>query len=392
MDIDMESRVRPDVWKAIQAHYERKDYTECVRDTIYLLNELLRDLSGIEDKDGAKLVDSALLGANPSILLNKNETTTEKDFQQGIGFSVKGIMQSVRNPMSHEKTEYSQEDAESIILYVNFLLNQIDHSGGTTKIDNIMDLLLDDDFTDTKEYADLLLREVPGKKKYELALKLFNERENIPYNGVKLFIYQLVDSLSKAEKQDLYKTISRSLMKCKDDTSLRKYIYYFFEKTYEYLDKLVRLRIENLITKSIKSGKMEDILDRKQLEVKRKCNQEGSLGTWAHSYNRLFCNKEEFFNTLINHITAGNDEEEYIFYYFSLDLINRIEEMSQSQIAFLQRRLNSGDRFIYNWLWASIELDQNKNIIELFGNEFEKCKQIIEHEENKNKSIEEGAK
>ena len=149
----IEDRIRDDLWKAIQAHYERTDYTEAVRDAVFHMSEVLREKGGIEDKDGTKLVETALLGSNPAILVNKNETTTEKDFQQGIGFAFKGIMQSVRNPLSHESFQYTQDEAEVLILYINFLLNQVDKSGGGTKIDNIIDLLLDDDFTDTQEYG-----------------------------------------------------------------------------------------------------------------------------------------------------------------------------------------------------------------------------------------------
>ena len=110
----IEDRIRDDLWKAIQAHYERTDYTEAVRDAVFHMSEVLREKGGIEDKDGTKLVETALLGNNPAILVNKNESTTEKDFQQGIGFAFKGIMQSVRNPLSHESFQYTQDEAEVV--------------------------------------------------------------------------------------------------------------------------------------------------------------------------------------------------------------------------------------------------------------------------------------
>lgn len=87
MQIDI--KIREDLWKAIEAHYERKDFTEAVRDAVFHMSEVLREKGSIEDKDGSKLVDVALFGNNPAILVNKNETTTEKDFQQGIGLRLK---------------------------------------------------------------------------------------------------------------------------------------------------------------------------------------------------------------------------------------------------------------------------------------------------------------
>ena len=189
MKIDI--KIREDLWKAIQAHYERNDYTEAVRDAVFHMSEVLREKGSIEDKDGSKLVDAALLGNNPAILVSKNETTTEKDFQQGIGFAFKGIMQSVRNPLSHESFQYTQDEAEVLILYINFLLNQVDKSGGSTKIDNIIELLFDEDFTDTKEYAELFLKEVPSKKRYDLLLELYQKRAQLPQNKLNHFLTSL---------------------------------------------------------------------------------------------------------------------------------------------------------------------------------------------------------
>ena len=245
----IEDRIRDDLWKAIQAHYERTDYTEAVRDAVFHMSEVLREKGGIEDKDGTKLVETALLGSNPAILVNKNETTTEKDFQQGIGFAFKGIMQSVRNPLSHESFQYTQDEAEVLILYINFLLNQVDKSGGGTKIDNIIDLLLDDDFTDTQEYADLLLKEVPTKKRYDLILELYQRRADLPRNKLKFFLTVLFSSLTKAAKSDFVRVVSSSLMKCNDDNDLRMYCHYFMKDTYAEIDKLAQLRIENMMLK-----------------------------------------------------------------------------------------------------------------------------------------------
>ena len=69
----MENKLREDLWKSIQAHYERNDYTEAVRDAIFHTSELLREKSGFYDKDGSKLVEASLLGNTPAILV-KNET------------------------------------------------------------------------------------------------------------------------------------------------------------------------------------------------------------------------------------------------------------------------------------------------------------------------------
>jgi len=128
--MDIKSQIRPDLWDVISSHYEKQDYTEAIRDALLHVNEIVREKSGLVDKDGVKLMESAFLGKNAALRINKYETETEKNIQEGIGFALKGLMMSVRNPISHEKLSYSEEDALAIILYVNYILNIVDKSHG----------------------------------------------------------------------------------------------------------------------------------------------------------------------------------------------------------------------------------------------------------------------
>ncbi len=371
--MDVKISIREDLQKAIEAHYERKDYTEAVRDSVYHMSDVLREKGGIEDKDGSKLVDAALLGNNPAILVNKNETTTEKDFQQGIGFAFKGIMQSVRNPLSHENWTYTQEEAETIILYINYLLNQVDKSGGSTKIDNIMDLLLDEDFTDTKEYAELLLKEVPSKKRYDLLLKLYHKREKLPQKRLSYFLSALIASLTKATKKDFIRVISSSLMMCKDDQALRMYIHYFMDETYSEIDKLAQLRIESLIFRAINAGEIGCYYDSESGTTKRKCNSDGSLSTWIDDKLDLLSNKDEIIKLLFSKLNGKQLEQEFVFKYFSDVLLKPASEFSDSEISTITRELKKGNDLFSDWLFDCIELHQDEEYIKLFGDEYDEC-------------------
>lgn len=380
--MEIEKRLRPDLWKSIRAHYERTDFTEAVRDAVLYVCELLREKSGIEDKDGTKLVEAALMGTNPAIVVSKNETTTEKDFQQGIGFSFKGIMQAIRNPLSHEKTEYSQEDAEAIILYINFLLNQVDHSGGFNKIESITTLLYDEDTPSSAEYAELLLKEVPVKKRYDLLVELFNDRENLRQHALKNFITKLYDSFTKASKSDFTRLLNTSLLTCKDDYALRMYIHYFMEKTYQDLDKLVQLRIESFLLKAIRAGKMVTKIDPKTKKPERNCISEGTLATWIVDPDlvHLLGNADKILDELVRKIQMCNeDEEEFVFEYFGNYLSENTEKFSDYHKNVFNRRLINGDEQLYDFLFEGIELFKDKVLCDNFGEAFRKCKEAIKN-------------
>lgn len=379
--MEIEKRLRPDLWKSIRAHYERTDFTEAVRDAVLYVCELLREKSGIEDKDGTKLVEAALMGTNPAIVVSKNETTTEKDFQQGIGFSFKGIMQAIRNPLSHEKTEYSQEDAEAIILYINFLLNQIDRSGGFSKIESITNLLYDEDTPSSAEYAELLLKEVPIKKRYDLLVELYNDRAELRQDSLSHFISQLYDSLSKASKADFARLLNTSLLTCKDDYSLRMYIHYFMEKTYKDLDKLVQLRIEAFLLKAIRAGRMVEKVNPKTQKSEKDCVSEATLATWIDDTNlvNLLNNTSEILNVLIRKIGSGDvAEKDFVFEYFNDFLHDNLWSLSSNQQYTLNRRLYKGDEQVYYLMFDDIELLNDEKLRNMFGDAFRKCEEVMQ--------------
>lgn len=373
MNIDT-SKIREDLWKAIQAHYERNDYTEAVRDAVFHMSEVLREKSGIADKDGTKLVEVALLGNNPAILVNKNETTTEKDFQQGIGFAFKGIMQSVRNPLSHESFRYIQDEAEVLILYINFLLNQVDKSGGRTKIDSIIDLLFDDDFTDTQEYAELLLEEVPVRKRYDLLLELYQKREKLPQNKLRNFLMVLYASLTKAAKSDFVRVVSSSLMRCKDDRELRMYFHYFMEDTYSEIDRLAQLRVEDLVYKSIDQGEYEEVYNSKSREVERRCNKKGALSTWVNEKLGMLSNREKIECLLFSKLNRGYEEQKFVFKYFKKAIDKKAIEFNEIEVSIIKAELKKGNELFADWLWEYLEFAEDEEYIKLFGEEYKECK------------------
>lgn len=370
--MEIEKRIRDDFWKAIQAHYERKDYTEVVRDAIYFVCDTIRNLSGLEDKDGTKLIDSSFLGNSPAILINRYETTTEKDIQQGVGFILKGIMQSIRNPLSHEKTEYSSEQADAIILFIDYLLKQIDHTGGTTKIQDIEKLLHDRNFTASEEYADLLLKEIPKKKRYDLLIELYKDRINLPQHVLNHFIDKLIESLTKTEKSDFIRIVSTNLMMCKDDAELRMYFHYFMRNTYDEVDRLAKLRVEDFVIKSIRKGEIIDRFNPEHGQLEKDCNVEGSLATWIIRHIDLFEKKEQMVEEMFLKLKSPNKNcVDYVFNYFKTIVFDSSIELQSWQVSIIKEKLNAGDERFYNALFYIMELAEESEWSKLFRTDFD---------------------
>ena len=378
--MELEGMIRADLYGAIQAHYERKDYTEAVRDTIFFLCEVIREKSGLIDLDGSKLVSDALMGKTPLILVNKNETSTEKDVQQGVGFALKGIMQAVRNPISHEKTILSESDAYAIILYSNYILNKIDKSKSISRLGDITELIYDEDFTNTEEYAKCLIKEVPSKKRYDLLIRIYNDRENLPQNTLGFFINELINTLSKNACDDFIGIVSSSLIKCKDDNALRMYFHYFMIPTYSKIEKLAQLRIEDLVQKSINEGRLEDSRRAGDGNTSRRSNIVGRLATWVNGKIKMFCSYERLIATLYSKLERSEDESEYVFLYFLQDLVREDYAYKPNEIKTIKNMLLKGNFNIYYLLTSDplFSYEKDNPITDIFGNEIRKCKEILD--------------
>ena len=61
--------------------------------------------------------------------LNKGESRTEKDVQEGVKFLSAGQMQALRNPTAHEPALHwpiSKSDCLDMLSFISYLLRQLD--------------------------------------------------------------------------------------------------------------------------------------------------------------------------------------------------------------------------------------------------------------------------
>lgn len=369
--MDIEKLLRDDLWEAIKKHYVVKDFSESVRDAFYFTADFIRDLGGIDDKDGTKLMDTAFLGSSPAILVNNNESTTEKDIQQGIGFAFKGLILANRNPFSHEKPSYTEEEAIAVILYINYLLNRIDLSTGIKRIRDVMILLRDPDFTSSEEFAELLLKKIPSKKRYDLLLDLYRQRKDLPEGTLHAFIHKLFNALSKQQKNSFINAVSNDLILCKDDDSLKLYLHYFFDITYGSIDELSQLRIEDLIEKSLKKGELTSYYD---FGEELFCsNREGALSVYASEILKQLKNYGKMLSIIHRKLFVSSESEHFIFQYFKGYIFSVDYTPDDYVIQKVRERLLSFDKKYCDALTFEMDILESSIWKQAVKKEYELC-------------------
>ena len=120
-------RLHPEVLKYCRPELMQENYFHAVFEATKGLGQRLRDMSGV-DADGAKLVDTALLGENPMLALNSLRTETERSEQNGFGMLLKGCFGAIRNPLAHKPKILweGEDDAADYLTLISLLHRKLD--------------------------------------------------------------------------------------------------------------------------------------------------------------------------------------------------------------------------------------------------------------------------
>ena len=147
-------RMKDTLKDSIKSHYENKDYTEVVRDSLLCLTTEIRKKSDLVDIDGVDLINKAFSEKQPLIKINKLETTTDKNRHRGIMDLSRGLIEYFRNPMSHSKQEYSKKVTDAILVLLDEVI--LEEIVGSKSINSLEDWYLEitnELFPNTERYA-----------------------------------------------------------------------------------------------------------------------------------------------------------------------------------------------------------------------------------------------
>lgn len=372
--MDIKEYIREDLWKTIEQHYDVEDYTEALRDASFLLKDILQTKSGEFDKDNTKLVDAVLSGQNPTLKINNYITQSEKDMQTGIAFGIKGIFMHVRNPISHEKIMYEKKDADAILFYIDYLLRQVDKSNGTTLIDEWLPLLEDDTFTDSEEYAEELIKEVPRKKVYELLSVIYDDRENIAQYKTKYFIQCLIKKLTADEKNAFINKINTDLAQTHGGYSLSMFFHFFGEDLFDSLKRVVKLRVEDIIYHGIKNA----VVDLKDNDI---LGDNAQTATWANDFIEKFESKNKIKNLLFDKATSTKAQRDYVLKYYEKYVSLFDKDILEKLAPFIKRKI-SWSSGTYEFVREFID-DKNSPIYQLFKDGIDEYEEKYLNEEER---------
>jgi uncharacterized protein (TIGR02391 family) len=356
--MNLESKIEERLWKMIQNSYEDRNYTGAIHDAIYFLSDLIREKSGLAS-DGVSLVGQAFGGKSPKLKINKLQSESDKNIQAGIAQILRGIYQAIRNPRSHEKYNDSISDADSIILFINYLTKIIDRSKTPFTKRDFIERVFEEHFVPKKRYADLLVNEIPKKQRLDIFIEVYRLKEQGNGEKLKYFFDSLIEKLNKDELNEVYDTISDELKTTDNDDTIKMILQIFPPNFILNYDEISRLRLENKLIESIKTGRY--------IPNSHKCLR-GALGTWVANRCEYFILKNDLISVLLNKLSSSDDQnQDYVFNYFFGTLQKLVNPPSGRIVNIINNGLKSGNEKFYGALLFTDE-DWMKPFKEAYDN------------------------
>lgn len=112
---------------AARHDFEAGHYRQAVAEAGTAMLARLKELSGVTDQDGAKLVSSVLFGDSPRVAVNSLASLADKDEQVGLGHLALGYTLGLRNPSTHDRQwPTDQVDALRALVTASLIMDKLD--------------------------------------------------------------------------------------------------------------------------------------------------------------------------------------------------------------------------------------------------------------------------
>lgn len=329
--MELKALVSTDVWEAIRDNYERGSYTTAISNLIQYINEVVQEKSGLEDVDNTSLMEQAFFKKPPLLQINKGQTRTEKDIQVGVGHLLKGACLAIRNPRAHQRQNDDKDTTDRIILFYDYVLGFVRNSSQPQLIDDWLDFVFDANFTNTKRYAELLLSEIPDKKKLDLLVNIFRYREKAESNQINYLVNGLLEQIGEADYLEFMGGLNKELLQSQPDDRLRKFFTIFPPEKWSELLPLAKLRIENIVKESIADAICTyDEVTYGYYEYSE-VNDKGLASIWAVDFIDYFETKGDIVSLLNNRLGKDEDLDKYYLRGYFSKYLNKVNDEHKAE-------------------------------------------------------------
>lgn len=375
--MNLATRIPNDLWNAIRNSYEKENFQAAILDSFFLLTELIRQKSG-SIADGPRLIGEAFSPNNPKIKITKLETESDKNIQKGYADILRGLYESVRNPRAHGMINDTRENTENIIIFIGYLYNILSESKPFYSVEDFTKRVFDDNFYRSKRYAELLCDEIPSNKLIETVIYLYKNSINYINNrkfhekleNMNFVFNEIIQRLDENDIIEISNIISKDLSESLDYSLISIIIRIISERLWYNINEISKLRMYNMIEKSIKecyvvANKRSDLIN-----ISRYC---------VHIFQYIDTNTKSNILRFLESYARHKNDKEFILYYL-YDILPYIhlltDKMPQNLSALLAERLDKNEENIYGYIEHVLQIKQ-RNWPKFLVDAYKKAEDII---------------
>lgn len=120
--------LHPAIERAAGRLFRDGHYANAIEDSVKALNALVRLNSGMDDKDGASLMETVFNPKSPILKFNALADPSDIDEQRGFMMFFAGAVAGLRNPRAHRLIKDDPEMALEFIAFISLLAKLADHA------------------------------------------------------------------------------------------------------------------------------------------------------------------------------------------------------------------------------------------------------------------------
>ena len=237
-------------------------------------------------------------------------------------------------------------------------------------MDDFLERVFDKSFVESDRYAELLIKEIPEKKKLDVFIEVYRNKQDGDGQKLRYFFKKLFENLNIEDLKQALEIISDELKKTNDDKLIKYNLQILLPKYWPEIEEVSRIRIENRIIESIDEGK--------HFEFKK--TQEGWLATWASNFFEYFILQEDLIVTLYNKFCSSEkSKHDYVIQYFSSHINKELKNQKFNIQFIVENSLKNGNINVYNYL-----INKSDSIKKVFKSLLEEFREKDEQEEDEN--------
>ncbi|GAB4355790.1 MAG: hypothetical protein Fur0042_25000 [Cyanophyceae cyanobacterium] len=333
--MNLEGKISPGLWDALKLSYSSGNYSAAIQDAIHYLSDILRAKSDL-DGDGVHLVNQAFSEKNPRIKVTPLQSESDRNIQQGTADIIRGLYRAIRNPRSHGRVNENEQDAQKIILFIDYILGIIDASQSRFSLLEYLDLVLDRDFVATDHYAELLVNKLPRKYYMDTFFELFERRFQTDSDKLAVYFRALLKEFEPDQQNEVAQCVSDEFQKTRDVDDIMSAIIALGAIVWPDLTETPRIRIENKLIAEVRDGQW--CLHSQQCVA-------GELGTCLPRILEHFELKNELELVIFSKLYSDDAYQlEYVYRYFLAEFQHIMPELPEALQRWMAKRLKNGDK------------------------------------------------